>query len=122
MATLLIADDDAQNLYLERFLLEQKGHKIFEVHNGLEAVDAVARDHYDLVLMDVQMPVMNGLEATRQIKQQPSAPKIVALTARAMSGDRETILAAGCDGYIDKPIDPRRFADQVATFLENNTD
>ena len=118
MSKILIADDNAQNLYLARFLLEQKGHEIDEVHNGEEAVQAVSAKGYDLVLMDIQMPVMDGLQATKIIKAEADAPVVVALTAKAMAGDQERILAAGCDGYIAKPIAPNTFADQVQAYLK----
>jgi CheY-like chemotaxis protein len=117
MHRILVVDDNAQNLYLARFLLEQKGHQVAEAHNGLEAVDLVAKDIFDLVVMDMQMPVMDGLEATRRIKGATSPPTIIALTAQAMPRDKESILEAGCDGYIQKPIDPAAFAEQVASYL-----
>lgn len=115
---IIIADDNAQNLYLARFLLAQAGYAVREAHNGEEAVALSRAERPSLILMDIQMPVMNGLEATRYIKSQPSAPLIVALTARAMSGDRERILAAGCDGYIEKPIDPATFVGRVESYLK----
>ncbi len=115
---IIIADDNAQNLYLTRFLLAQAGYAVREAHNGEEAVALNRAERPSLILMDIQMPVMNGLEATRCIKSQPSAPLIVALTARAMSGDRERILAAGCDGYIEKPIDPTTFVGRVESYLK----
>ena len=117
MSRILIADDNQQNLYLARFLLEQKGHQVDEASNGAEAVEAAGRTDYDLILMDIQMPVMDGLEATRLIKQRADAPTIAALTAKAMLGDKEMILASGCDGYIKKPIDPGTFCNLVAEYL-----
>lgn len=114
----MIADDDPQNLYLERFLIERRGHQVSEVADGGQAVAMALSETFDLILMDIQMPVLDGLEATRRIRQELSnPPPIIALTARAMVGDREAILAAGCDGYIEKPIDPQHFAEQVEAFL-----
>lgn len=118
MKTVLMADDNVQNLYLVRFLLEKEGCFVDEVHNGEEAVTAVAGKRYDLVLMDIQMPEMDGMEATRIIKSRANAPVIIALTARAMIGDRENILAAGCDGYIEKPIIPDSFIEQLRVYLK----
>ncbi len=115
---IIIADDNAQNLYLARFLLAQAGYAVREAHNGEEVVALSRAERPRLILMDIQMPVMDGLEATRYIKSQPPAPLIVALTARAMSGDRERILAAGCDGYIEKPIDPATFVGRVESYLK----
>lgn len=117
MSMILITDDNAQNLYLARFLLEKEGHQIAEATNGEEAITATQEETFDLILMDIQMPVMDGLEATRRIKEMNQRQKIVALTARAMTGDKEEILASGFDGYIEKPIDPKYFANEVKTYL-----
>jgi len=116
-AHIIIADDNAQNLYLARFLLEQAGYAVREACNGEEAVALSRAEMPSLILMDIQMPGMDGLEATRRIKSRQPTPLIVALTARAMSGDREHILAAGCDGYIEKPIDPATFVGRVESYL-----
>ncbi len=117
MSLILIADDNAQNLYLARFLLEQRGHSIKEAHDGKEAVGAARQHAFELILMDIQMPVMNGLDATKLIKQNNAALRVIALTAKAMAGDRDEILASGCDGYIEKPIDPQKFVDQIEDYL-----
>jgi len=118
MGQILIVDDNVQNLYLARFLLEQQGYSIMEAHNGQEAVNMARELNFKLILMDIQMPVMNGLDSARLIKQNMSSAVIVALTAKAMSGDREAILASGCDGYIEKPINPQKFVSQVECFFE----
>ena len=118
MSTILITDDNSQNMYLTRFLLEQRNHTIFEATNGQQAVDLCKQHQIDLVLMDIQMPVMDGLAATRQIKQLPDPPVVIALTAKVMPGDRQKVLDAGCDGYLEKPIEPARFADQVEIHLQ----
>ena len=118
MTKILIVDDNTQNLYLARFLLEQRGYDIEEAFNGQEAVDFCSDNTVDLVLMDVQMPIMDGLTATRVIKSEMDRDiKIVALTARAMEGDKEEILVAGCDGYIQKPISPDTFVELVEIYL-----
>jgi len=115
---ILVTDDNAHNLYLARFLLEKKGYQVCEARSGDEAVAICQVESPTLILMDIQMPGMDGLEATHRIKSNTSiSPPIVALTARAMSGDRETILAAGCDGYIEKPIDPGNFVTRVEHYL-----
>jgi len=119
MSKILIVDDNAQNLYLARFLLEQNGHEIKEAKNGQEAVDYFKNETADLILMDVQMPVMDGITATKIIKTEiDSMINIVALTAKAMTGDREEILSAGCDGYIKKPIEPDTFVNLVEMYLK----
>jgi signal transduction histidine kinase/ActR/RegA family two-component response regulator len=104
---ILLAEDNALNQKLALRLLSRMGYTADVAVNGLEVVDAVARGSYDLVLMDVQMPEMDGLEATRRIVDgtDPAVrPRIVAMTANAMDGDRERCIAAGMDGYISKPI------------------
>ncbi len=108
---ILLAEDNAVNQKLALRLLSQMGYRADVAGNGLEAIQAVERQDYDLVLMDVQMPEMDGLEASRQINSRwpdryplGRRPTIVAMTANAMQGDRELCLAAGMDDYISKPI------------------
>jgi CheY-like chemotaxis protein len=104
----LLVEDNAVNRLLVRKLLEKHGHKVILAENGRQAIDAIAREVHDLVLMDVQMPVMDGLEAMRIIRasEQSSGQHlpIIALTAHAMKGDRERCLDAGADDYLTKPI------------------
>jgi CheY-like chemotaxis protein len=103
---ILLAEDNAVNQKLALRLFSLMGYDVDVAANGLEAVDAVERQAYDGVFMDVQMPEMDGLEATRQIraKSADGGPRIVAMTANAMEGDREACLAAGMDDYVGKPI------------------
>ena len=113
---ILLAEDNPVNRQLAIALLNRRGHIVTVAENGQEAVDHVERERFDLVLMDVQMPVMGGFEATRIIRERERASgghiPIVALTARAMNGDRELCLAAGMDEYLAKPL---RAADLYAT-------
>ena len=105
---ILVAEDNAINQKIVSLMLSRGGHRFDIVRNGIEAVEAVARSSYDLVLMDIQMPEMDGLEATRRIRDLPgpeSEIPIIALTANAMKGDREKYLAAGMSDYVSKPID-----------------
>ena len=104
---ILLAEDNVVNQKLALRLLQQMGYRSDLASNGVEAVESVERQPYDLVLMDVQMPEMDGLEAARRISaKHPDGgrPRIVAMTANAMAGDREMCLAAGMDDYITKPI------------------
>jgi CheY-like chemotaxis protein len=106
---ILLAEDNPVNQKLARRLLEQVGYHADVAGNGLEAIAAIEGSVYDLVLMDVQMPELDGLEATRRIRRRwpgPAGPRIVAMTANAMEGDREACLEAGMDDYISKPIRP----------------
>jgi CheY-like chemotaxis protein len=104
---ILLAEDNVVNQKLALRLLSQMGYRADLASNGIEAIESVERQPYDVVLMDVQMPEMDGLEASRRItaKWKPhERPRIVAMTANAMQGDREQCLAAGMDDYVTKPI------------------
>jgi CheY-like chemotaxis protein len=104
---ILLAEDNVVNQKLALRLLQQMGYRADLASNGIEAIESIERQPYDVVLMDVQMPEMDGLEASRRItaRWQPGErPRIVAMTANAMAGDREECLAAGMDDYVTKPI------------------
>ena len=110
-ARVLLVEDNVVNQRVASGLLTRRGHHVTIAQDGREALDAVARETFDLVLMDLQMPVMGGLDATVEIRSRERATgrhiRIIAMTAHAMSSDRERCLAAGMDGYISKPINPR---------------
>jgi len=113
---ILLAEDNVVNQKLALRLLQQMGYRADLASNGIEAVEAVARQAYDVVLMDVQMPEMDGLEASRQITARWPAgerPRIIAMTANAMQGDREMCLAAGMDDYVTKPIRPQQLTEAL---------
>jgi two-component system, cell cycle response regulator DivK len=114
----LIVDDNALNIELAAFVLGNAGIAVDAVANAEEALLGVAKAAPDLVLMDIQMGGVDGLTLTRQLKADPATRHIVvvAFTAYAMRGDEERFRAAGCDGYISKPIDVARFTDQVLSF------
>ena len=104
---ILLAEDNVVNQKLALRLLQQMGYRADLASNGIEAIESIERQPYDVVLMDVQMPEMDGLEASRRIVARfpdDERPRIVAMTANAMQGDREACLAAGMDDYVTKPI------------------
>jgi CheY-like chemotaxis protein len=114
---ILVAEDNPVNQQLALHLLERRGHSAMVAENGREALAAIEKHTFDLVLMDVQMPEMGGLEATRAIREKEKSTgahlPIVAMTAHAMQGDRERCLEAGMDGYLAKPLDPKIFLQTV---------
>jgi CheY-like chemotaxis protein len=108
---ILLAEDNISSQKLTLQMLKKLGYKADTVANGIEALQALERQHYDVVLMDVKMPEMDGLQATRIIRQRwQDGPKIIAITAYALEGDREKCLEAGMDDYISKPIDKEDLA------------
>jgi CheY-like chemotaxis protein len=114
---ILLADDNPLNCRLAVLMLEKAGHAIDVVDDGAAAIEAVRKGHYDLVLMDVQMPGVDGLEATRRIRRLPIAKAgvpVIAITANAMAGDDKRCLAAGMNDYVTKPIDRARLLSTVA--------
>lgn len=116
---ILIIEDNEQNIYLATFLLEKQGFEVVQARNGREGLESAVSERPDLILLDIQLPVMDGYEVARRLKgsEETKSIPIIAVTSYAMAGDRETILAAGCEGYIEKPIDPDSFVGQVKTFL-----
>jgi two-component system, cell cycle response regulator DivK len=117
---ILIVDDNPDNLKLTQILLELEGYEVVTAQDAEQALSVLAGWRPDLILMDIQLPGMDGLELTRRLRKTPgmSDIKIVALTAYAMKGDEESARAAGCDGYIAKPIDTRTFPTVVQGFLQ----
>jgi CheY-like chemotaxis protein len=120
---ILLAEDNAINQRVAVRLLEKLGHMVTVANNGREALDAVQRHRFDLILMDVQMPEMGGFEATAQLRERERQSgvhvPIIALTAHAMKGDRERCLAAGMDGYLAKPIQTDDLIRTIARLVSN---
>jgi len=116
---ILIVEDDPKSLILTRDLLQVSGFTTIEATDGKQGIELAKARNPDLILMDIQMPEMDGLEATRILKADATTRNIpvLALTAYAMKGDEERILQAGCDGYISKPIDIQGLVKEVAEYL-----
>lgn len=119
MAKILVVEDNPANLKLAEFLLRRAGHEVLKASDAPAGLALARSAQPDLVLMDIQLPGMDGLTATRELKSDPAtrAVRVVALTAFAMKGDEEKMLAAGCDGYIAKPFAYQDFLDAVARHL-----
>ncbi len=118
-APILIVDDNPANLKLMRVLLTASGYDVRTAADGVEASAVLQTFQPRLILMDIQMPSIDGLSLTRQLKANPATRNIViiAITAYAMKGDKQRALAAGCDGYVAKPIDTRTLPDRIADYL-----
>ncbi len=118
--SILVVDDNQDNRDLTQILLEFEGFEVRTVVDAAQALSVLGEYHPELILMDVQLPGMDGLELTRRLRQDPSMQdvSIVALTAYAMAAEKENARAAGCDGYITKPINTRTFTSAVRQYLD----
>jgi two-component system cell cycle response regulator DivK len=116
---ILVVEDQEDNRQILRDLLGNAGYELTEAENGEEAIAAVARRRPDLILMDIQLPVMDGYEATRRIRTNPdlNSVPIIAVTSYALAGDENKAVAAGCDGYVSKPFSPRDLLAKVRAYL-----
>jgi two-component system cell cycle response regulator DivK len=116
---ILIVEDQQDNRQILRDLLMSAGFDMIEAENGADGVTAAVSERPDLILMDIQLPIMDGYEATRRIKANPdlSAIPIIVITSYALSGDEAKARAAGCDGYVTKPYSPRELLRKIRTFL-----
>ena len=116
---ILLVEDNVMNRRLAQFLLKSEGYIVYEATNGREALELVKAHAPDLILMDLQLPELDGFTTTQILKQDATTRDIpvVALTAYAMTGDAERALEAGCDGYITKPFDKQGFLETVASYL-----
>ncbi len=116
---ILYIEDNEQNLYLVKFLMEKHGYEVSAAMDGQEGIDSAAELRPDLILLDIQLPHMDGYSVARKLRANPdlSGIPIVAVTSYAMAGDRDKALSAGCNGYIEKPINPDTFMRQVEQHL-----
>ena len=119
MKRVLVVEDNETNLYLIRFILQKSGHKVIEAKDGASGVELAVKEKPDLVIMDIQLPDIDGLEVTKRIRASEADGDIpiIALTSYAMMGDREKALAAGCTGYIEKPINPETFMTELEKYF-----
>jgi two-component system, cell cycle response regulator DivK len=117
---ILVVEDHEDNRQILRDLLGSAGYEMIEAGNGEAGVAAAAAEHPDLILMDIQLPILDGYEATRQIKADPalSAIPIIVVTSYALSGDEEKARIAGCDAYVAKPYSPRQLLARIRDFLD----
>lgn len=115
----LVIEDQEDNRTILRDLLTNAGFEVLEAVNGIEGIETALRERPDLILMDIQMPEMDGYEATRRIKAEPTtaAIPIIAVTSYALSGDEKKAKAVGCDGYVTKPFSPRALLAMVRAWL-----
>lgn len=116
---ILMIEDNEQNRYLATFLLEDLGFHVTHAADGPTGLDLANRESFDLILLDIQLPLMDGHAVARALRANPalSDVPIVAVTSYAMAGDRELAITAGCNGYLEKPIDPDTFVEDVTRYL-----
>jgi CheY-like chemotaxis protein len=119
MKRILVVEDNGTNMYLIGFILRKNGYEVIEARSGEEGIKLAIKEKPDLVIMDIQLPNIDGLEVTKRIRESEAGGEIpiVALTSYAMLGDRERALEAGCTGYIEKPINPETFMSEIEKYL-----
>lgn len=118
--TVLLIEDNEQNRYLATFLLERNGFTVASAADGLSGINLAQTLLPDLILLDIQLPTMDGHAVARRLRSDETlySVPIVAVTSYAMAGDRERCLEAGCNGYIEKPINPETFIEEVSAYLD----
>ncbi|HEX7119790.1 MAG TPA: response regulator [Longimicrobiales bacterium] len=116
---ILIVEDNEDNLMVYRTILEHVGYGVLEARDGEEGIARASESHPDLILMDISIPKIDGWEATRRLKEAEGTRDIpiIALTAHALEEDREKALSVGCDGYLAKPVEPRRVVEEVERYV-----
>jgi two-component system, cell cycle response regulator DivK len=117
--TLLVIEDNEQSLYMMTFLLTRYGYDVVQAHDGREGIALASQVKPTLILLDIQLPVMDGYAVAQALRRNPALARvpIIAVTSYAMAGDRERILAAGCTDYLEKPIDPDTFMRHIERYL-----
>ncbi len=121
---ILYIEDNDQNFYLVEYILRAKGYSVLRARDGREGLELAQTIIPDMILLDIQLPVMDGYTIAKELRRLPQTEHtpLVALTSYAMPGDREKALASGCDGYIEKPIKPGIFAEQVRSYVPPTQD
>ncbi len=116
---ILVIEDNEQNMYLTTFILEKHDYQVLQARNGVDGISLASQQKPDLILLDIQLPVMDGYSVARELRKNPELGKvpIIAVTSYAMPGDREHALEAGCTGYIEKPINPETFISEIRQYL-----
>jgi two-component system, cell cycle response regulator DivK len=119
--TILLIEDNEQNRYLATFLLEKHNYTVIPAADGPLGIELAGKILPQLILLDIQLPTMDGYAVARELRNNPTLinTPIVAVTSYAMAGDKEKAIAAGCSGYIEKPIDPETFVAEIDRYLEN---
>ncbi|MCK4339032.1 MAG: response regulator [Candidatus Cloacimonetes bacterium] len=119
MKKILVVEDNETNMYLIRFILTKNGYEVLEARSGEEGLELAIKEKPDLIIMDIQLPGIDGYEATKRIRESEADHEvpIIALTSYAMTGDREKALKAGCNGYIEKPINPETFISEMEKYF-----
>ncbi|QEM68803.1 response regulator [Geobacter sp. FeAm09] len=115
----LVIEDNEQNLYLVTFILERYGYEVSAARDGGAGIDLAAQLKPDIILLDIQLPIMDGYAVAQRLRANAALDRvpIIAVTSYAMAGDREKAIAAGCNGYIEKPINPESFMQQIEQYL-----
>ena len=116
---ILLIEDNEQNRYLATFLLERDGHEVVHAADGRSGIELAGQTAFGLIVLDIQLPGMDGYAVARALRENPAllTTPIVAVTSYAMTGDREKALAAGCNGYLEKPINPETFVKEITLFM-----
>ncbi len=123
MKTVLVIEDNSDNMELITFILEKNGYNVFAAETGQQGFDMALKIRPDFIILDIQLPDMDGLEVLQKIRNSEidSGIPMIAMTSYAMVGDREKMMVAGCNGYIEKPIDPEKVVSQIRHIIGENS-
>lgn len=119
MKKILVVEDNEANMYLMKFILQKAGYEIIEAWDGIAGIESAKKEKPDIILMDMQLPLLDGFEATKKIRATEEGSKIpiIAITSYAMVGDCKKTLNAGCTAYMEKPINPETFLDDIRKYI-----